>query len=262
MSEVNNKEFEINLSFLTLYEQYQFAATFNTYRKEVLALIKNKGLSTSVQEVNKILVSEMDAIGEDGNEQIDTILLAYPDFIKLAADYSLIPGDFYYDKFFIRKLRALNLTKVPAFFNFQLRTHHKNDLPHFILFVKLAIEEHKKELLNPEKINIYFEILSELQIVEPKNDSFKKLAIKRTANDGLTVLNLEQTVLMIALLQKEKFLLSDQMLSDTAIAELFESLTGYSSHTIRQSLGKYPTLLTTHHSKALNVFLTNLSKNV
>ncbi len=288
MNAINNKEYEINLSVLTLFEQYQFGETFNLYRNEVIGLAKNKGLYTHEPMDFNLLEHELDARSKNTVKAMDTALLTYPHIVKcllkkaisgirkdfsvhlpdcqvyidLSVDYSLIPSDFYYDKFFIRKLRSLNLTKVPTFLNYQLITHYKNDLPYFINFVRLAIEEHTTELLDAKKIKIYYELLSELKITEPKCDTLKRLSIKRTANDRLTALNLEQTVLMIALLQKEKFILSDEILSDSAIADLFEGLTGYSCNTIRQSLGKYPLLITNHHSKALKSFLTNLSKNV
>ena len=86
----------------------------------------------------------------------------------------------------------------------------------------------------------------------------KKGKIKREANDKRTILSQEQTVLLMHYLQQEKVILKDDYLSDKDAGQAFETLTGYSQHTLRQNLGKYYLIQNRENLKELDNLLTRL----
>ena len=276
-------EYELNLNWITTIEQLQYSDTFSIYQKEVTLLLNLKHQILNKSQV--ITLFNLENKTKD-NLNIETILLQYPHFIKLgkqlknkinsqtsnletvsyinlAAEYLINPTDFYYDKFFIRKLRQINTINMFDFLYYHLEKNDKSDSKRFILFVKLALQKHQVELLTPELTQTVNEVLSfiESRQVNPSNETptqITKRKIKRDANDKLTVLNLEQTVLFISYLQKERFILPNEYLSDKTIAEAFELLTGYSPHTIRQSLGKYPNFINKSNSKELDLLIEKI----
>ena len=278
-------EYELNLNWITTIEQLQYSDTFSIYQKEVTLLLNLKHQILNKSQVITLFNLENKNKTKD-NLNIETILLQYPHLIKLgkqlknkinsqtsnletvsyinlAAEYLINPTDFYYDKFFIRKLRQINTINMFDFLYYHLEKNDKSDSKRFILFVKLALQKHQVELLTPELTQTVNEVLSfiESRQVNPSNEiptQITKRKIKRDANDKLTVLNLEQTVLFISYLQKERFILPNEYLSDKTIAEAFELLTGYSPHTIRQSLGKYPNFINKSNSKELDLLIEKL----
>ena len=88
------------------------------------------------------------------------------------------------------------------------------------------------------------------------NGKIKK--IKRTANDNLTCLSQEQTVLLMYYLQKEGVLLKGEYLSDMDAGKAFEILTGYSPNTLRQNLSKFNLYLNRTNLTEIDNLLTRL----
>ena len=88
--------------------------------------------------------------------------------------------------------------------------------------------------------------------------SNKKGKVKREAQDKLTCLNQEQTVLLMYYLQQERVLLKDEYLSDLDAGKAFEILTGYSQHTLRQNLSKFHLYQNKTNLKEIDNLLTRL----
>ncbi len=76
-------------------------------------------------------------------------------------------------------------------------------------------------------------------------------AIRRDASDNWTVLNVEETVVLIHYLQKANVFLKEEYLSDKDAALAFEILTGYSRNTIRVKLGQIHSEDSRTHRKTL-----------
>jgi hypothetical protein len=67
----------------------------------------------------------------------------------------------------------------------------------------------------------------------------KRGRINRRAEDNITILNREQTILFIQYLKQVGVFLKDEYLTDLDAGKAFELLTGYSQNTLRQDLGKF-----------------------
>lgn len=90
------------------------------------------------------------------------------------------------------------------------------------------------------------------------NGTKKKFQGKRTAQDKLTCLSQEQTVLLMYYLQRENVLLKDEYLTDMDAGKAFEILTGYSQNTIRLNLGKFHIYQNKTNLKEIDNLLTRL----
>ncbi len=88
--------------------------------------------------------------------------------------------------------------------------------------------------------------------------TLKKGKLKREAQDKLTCLSQEQTVLLMYYLQQERVFLKDEYLTDMDAGKAFEILTGYSQHTLRQNLSKFNLYQNKANLKELDNLLTRL----
>lgn len=86
----------------------------------------------------------------------------------------------------------------------------------------------------------------------------RKRKITRDAHDKLTSLNQEQTALLVHYLQQEKVFLKGEHLNDKEMGTAFEILTGYSQHTLRQTLGKFTKSISKENLKEIDNLLTRL----
>jgi hypothetical protein len=86
----------------------------------------------------------------------------------------------------------------------------------------------------------------------------KRFNVKREAQDKLTCLSQEQTVLLMYYLQQERVFLKDEYLKDMDAGKAFEILTGYSQHTLRQNLGKFYLFQNKQNLKEIDHILTRL----
>lgn len=88
----------------------------------------------------------------------------------------------------------------------------------------------------------------------------KRGKVKREANDKHTCLNMEQTAQLIYYFQKERAFLQDELLSDKDAGAAFEILTGYSKHTLRQTLGKFAGRTNNENLKEIDLLLNRVKK--
>lgn len=269
---------EINLNKLTVYEQVKFPGGYDDYRNEVVALLQLRNNYLS----EKDLLSSHFTNGKALNETtIDQLLQEYPSILRtghkdkdtggfmyldLGADYNVQPGDIFYDSFFIRQLRNTDLLQVYDFLNYHLMEYY-DDIQAFSVFLRICIRKHKEKFLENNTIETVNEWISHKE--KQAEDESKGLAgipngqhrrgrIKREANDGITALNQEQTVLLIYLLQQAKVILKDEYLTGAEAGRAFEILTGYSQNTLRQTLSKISQYHTKANLKDLNHLFADL----
>jgi hypothetical protein len=151
--------------------------------------------------------------------------------------------DVFFDYFFICKLRHESLLDLDEFLDFHLDYSFKNNRPDFLRFLNLALRQHNS-LLKPDTIQTVHEWISaeesekENADISAENDVRIKGRIERQANDNLTSLSLDQTALLIQFMQEARIILKGDNLTYTHAGKAFSMLTGYSSHTLRQQLGK------------------------
>ena len=150
-------------------------------------------------------------------------------------------GDNFFDYFFTIKLRHLDLLEIDNYLSYHLENSFVNDFTKFHRFLNITVRKYDNTLLNPKIIDTINEWItgSEKEITQKGSDKEEKIKgrIPREAGDHLTVLNLSQTALFIQYLQKARFILKGDNLNDTQAGKAFHILTGYSAHTIRQTLG-------------------------
>src|ERR1019366_6593488 len=128
--------------------------------------------------------------------------------------------------------------------NYSFENYNSDNKTDFIRFLKLTLRKHGNRLLLPEQMETINEWIAEKEkevalsgTVEPKT----KVRIKRERDDKVTLLNQEQTALLIHCLRKTKVILIDEFLNNKEAGVAFSILTGYSADTLRQNLNKSET---------------------
>lgn len=101
-----------------------------------------------------------------------------------------------------------------------------------------ALEDFKKFLMKHGNENLSDPVLKEAvsTLIEQNKSKESPPRIKRTKNDNITKLSLEQTALLIYFLRQSKIILGESYLPKTGAAEAIEILTGYSKNTLRPEL--------------------------
>ena len=252
----------INLNHLTAGEYLQFSASFKEYSEAVLFMLKIKDdflyEDYLIEEYRN--EPEVETLIGDGRQAMDAIKDAFPDrFISAGSrrkkegeefkpawfdlwkeDYIITPEHPSYNLFFTYKLRQTDILELDKFLNDFLE-NEADTKTDFIRFLKLTLRKHSKKLLQPEQIDTINEWITEQEkepalsgTIEPKI----KGKIKRERDDKVTLLNQEQTALLIYCLRKTKVILIDEFLNNKEAGVAFSILTGYSADTIRQNLSK------------------------
>ena len=259
---MEKRSYGINLNHLTAGEYLQFPTSFKEYSEAVLFMFKIKDdflyEDYLIEEYRN--EPEVENLIRDGKQAMDAIRNAFPDrFISAGSrrkkegeeskpawfdlwkeGYVITPEHPLYDLLFVYKLRQTDLLELDNTLNdfFENEKDNKTD---FIRFLKLTLRKHSKKLLQPEQIETINEWITEqekepalLGTIEPKI----KGKIKRERDDKVTLLNQEQTALLIYCLRKTKVILIDEFLNNKEAGVAFSILTGYSADTIRQNLSK------------------------
>lgn len=269
-----DQELELNLNSITLWEQVVHKDTFAEYREYVVLLLQSKDLYLFEDEILKQCKSD----------NIEQVLQEHPHihrtnahrknedgsfskkYLNLAAEYFVQPQDFLYDVFFAYKLRQMNLLKIDTFLEYHISNYYDNNLQEFLRFLRICARKHEVKLLNPEIIQTVNEWVEtkgkqqqqSLQGIENESFQTKNGKIKRKAEDKLTCLSQEQTVLLMSFLQQERIFLKDEYLNKKDAGIAFEILTGYSQHTIRQNLSNSKDYQNKTNLKEIDNLLTRL----
>lgn len=267
-------ELELNLNRITVWEEIVRKDTFEEYKKYAVMLLQTKDLYLFEKEVLKACKSD----------NIEKVLQQYPHILKTGArrknedgtfstkymdigtDYCIQTNDFQYDVFFAYKLRQLDLLQIDAFLEYHILHYYDNNLQEFSRFLRICIRKQTTKLLSPgiiQTVNEWVETKEKQQqdlkgTTENLSAKTKKGKVKREAQDKLTCLSQEQTVLLMYYLQQERVLLKDEYLTDMDAGKAFEILTGYSQHSLRQNLSKFNLYQNKTNLKEIDNLLTRL----
>ena len=279
-----NPFLELDLSRITLLESIKYEEGFQEYQRCVsnLLMLNNmaysekeilegfKGGGFQINSIDELLqqfphVMPKGAVMNAEGEAVDGL------FVNIAQKYFVQPDDTNYDTIFAHNLRQLDLFRIDRSLDYHLEHYYNNSLLDFSRFLTLCIRKHQKNILSQETAESVTdwinykenkrkeaELKALQQLSEIKEEKNKKTKVKREAGDKRTVLNQEQTVLLMSFLQQEKIILKDEYLTDMDAGKAFEMLTGYSQHTLRQNLGKYFLLQNNENLKAIDNTLTRL----
>jgi hypothetical protein len=147
------------------------------------------------------------------------------------------PEDDFFDYFFACKLRQVDLLQVDDFLNYHLEKKFGSDTDKFVRFLLIVLRKHK-DLLKQDVLDTVSEWSSSLSKTTPSAEQASvKGRMKRTADDGITFLNLEQTALLVHFMQEARMLLKDEYLNNKQAGQAMSMLTGYSSDTLRLEIG-------------------------
>jgi hypothetical protein len=270
-----DKELELNLDRITFGEYISFRDSFEEYKANAVILLQLKNLYLSEKEV--LEGHKLDSI-EQVLERYPYILNAGSSrknkknsfskrYFDLGTDYFIQPKDFIYDVFFAYRLRQLDILKIDTFLNYHILNYYDNNLQEFSRFLRICIRKHEAKLLKPETIQTVNEWVTDKEkqeqdflngTLEKKSIKAKKGKVKRAAQDNLTCLSQEQTVLLMHYLQQERVLLKDEYLLKLDAGLAFEILTGYSQHTLRQNLSNPDTYKTKENLRLIDHLLTRM----
>jgi hypothetical protein len=152
--------------------------------------------------------------------------------------------DDFFDYFFSCKLRHLSLLDIDELLTFHLVYSFKNNKQDYFRFLNLVLRQHQK-MLNMDIIQTVQEWIVSKETQLEDNDLLGSEAeprikgrIERQANDNLTALSVDQTALLVEFMQDARIILKGDYLTYTHAGKAFSILTGYSSHSLRQKLGK------------------------
>jgi hypothetical protein len=226
-----NKDFEdykkIAFLFLNHKGKYLFADDIlKTY---------NKGMT-----LEKVLEQEKDRFLPGSNQKKGGKM--QPTFYDLWSMEEVEKTDDFFDFFFATKLRQLSILEIGDFLSYHLEHSFKNKKQEFYKFLNLPLSQHQK-LITPtirEAVNDWIktnETASSGNSENPEKEEKVKGRPPRQTGDRLTALNLNQTALLIQLMQQTGVILKGDYLTYSQAGKAFNLLTGYSAHTIRQQLG-------------------------
>ncbi len=261
---MGENNYSINLRDLSIYESLLFPDSFKEYSEMAEFLLRKKSMFILEDNLIELYREEPEVkdLMELGNIPIGAITAAFPNrfvreaihpktggeedegvwgWMDLWSDYIITQHDELYDLFFTYKLRQTDLMELDNILIFFLENNSGDNKTQFIRFLKLTLRKHSKKLLQPEQIDTINEWITEQEkepalsgTIEPKI----KGRIKRERDDKVTLLNQEQTALLIYCLRKTKVILIDEFLNNKEAGVAFSILTGYSADTIRQNLSK------------------------
>lgn len=154
--------------------------------------------------------------------------------------------DTYFNFFFTRRLRQLDISELPDFLTFYLLYAFKGNRDEYVKFLNLSIREYAEKVpLTQEIIDTVQDWIMESGSINPAAaddpadslDEKVKGRLVREPGDRLTSLTLNQTALLIQLLQQNNVILKGEYLTYSHAGKAFGILTGYSANSLRQQLG-------------------------
>lgn len=259
------QRYELFLNHITAIESFRYPHSFEVYKKDASDMLQYTGQFWFEDDlIEKFKGDEtVKSVQKDEPLTIQHLLTAMPDAFVSKGEkrkknkddkeptpiwynvwdiFYVTPDDgLYYDLFFTYKIRCLDLLEVDDFLNYQLEIWYENNSKKFFRFLQLTVRKHEK-LLPVEYIQTVNEWMAgkekEPTLEGTEKPSVKtKSKLKRESADNLTMLNQEQTALLIHYLQKAKIFLKDEFLNNKQAGEAMAILTGYSADTLRQTLG-------------------------
>ncbi len=246
-------DLELNIYYLSIAEALRSEEEYTDYQGAVVKMLELKNMPIPESE---ILQRHQKKNMQEVFEQVENGFLIYAKaeqkdesgnvtfvWYDTWADYFISENDPLYSVFFTYKIRHIDLTDIDDFLNYQLTEKYDGNFPRFTRFLTIAMRKHATALLTNAHIKTANEWLLLKQEEINQNSSETETVVnikgrpKRTGDDKLTVLNQEQTVLLIHYLQKAKVFYQGDFLTNKQAGQAFHILTGYSADTIRLKLG-------------------------
>jgi hypothetical protein len=255
----NDNPFEISTVWLTFAESSGYPEQFKSFRNSLTVLSQIKGWYFSeaqLLEITKLPTIEAALKANPFYIKVDVVDLEMEDgkapeqaYIDLLINYIVQRGDMFYDLFYVCKLRNTDFFRLDGFLEFHLSTYYENDFTFYSRFLKILIKQYKGEYLTDTHVELIQEWIIDkekalvLSVNSPNaidgvSDSewHRKGRRKREADDKMTCLNQEQTVLFINYLKQHRVILNGDNLKHMDAGIAFSILTGYSKNTLRQNL--------------------------
>ena len=255
-----NQYFEVDLNYISSSEYMSKASDYDhqlEYVNIVISMLSQEG----------IFLFEEDIMNRFNNLSFSEILEQNENFVqghnrrnpakqgKLCPTYydtwmSLLitPEKTSYPFFFAHLLKHTDLLQIDQCLAYQLEKYHSNDFSAFSRLLALMLRKFEGVVI-PEKAVATIQEWIDVKAAQQKKgedesgDSSlsgkKRGRINRRAEDNITTLNREQTILLIQYLKQVGVFLKDEYLTDLDAGKAFELLTGYSQNTLRQDLGKF-----------------------
>lgn len=244
---MNTINYELNLKDSTMREYFFYKETFDQYKMET---------TFSLSNLNKY-IPEGAKLEEHGGKTIEEMAIERqaryisPGQIKidgknvrvwcdLLEDFLITPKyEQMYGRFMAYYLRHISLLYIDRFLEYHLSNYFGEDEKKFTRFLRLTLREQTDGLLTEDVIQTINEWIDE-KLKQTDQSSVKvktKGKPKRLAGDKTTVLSQEQTTVLIHFLKEAKIIYRGEYLTNKEAGEAFSILTGYSSDTIRQTLG-------------------------
>jgi hypothetical protein len=255
-----NQYFEVDLSFISNREYMSKISDYD-HQLEYLNIV------TSMLSQEGIFLFEEDITNRFDNLPLSEILEQNENFVhgqnrrnpakqgKLCPTYYdtwtslfITPEKKSYPLFFAHLLKHTDLLQIDQCLAYQLEKYHSNDFSAFSRLLALMLRKFESVVI-PEKTIVTIQEWMDAKAAQQKKDEDesddfslnekKRGRINRRADDKITSLNREQTILLIQYLKQARVFLKDEYLTDLDAGKAFELLTGYSQNTLRQDLGKF-----------------------
>ncbi len=254
----SNQYFEVDLGLISSHEK--------RIRSEYDYKLEYESLVTSMLGHEGIYLFEEDITDRFNNLSLQEILEQQENFVqgpnlpnprkqnKRCATYYdttmvfyITPKNIYYPEFFAYLLKHSDLIKIDQCLTYQLEKYHGNDFNAFSRLLVLMIRKFGHVII-PEQVVVtiqeWLTVKTEQHTKEEGDSSGssasgKRGKINRRAEDNITSLNREQTILFIQYMKEAGVFLKDEYLTDANAGKAFELLTGFSQNTLRQDLGKF-----------------------
>jgi hypothetical protein len=278
-----NQNFEVDLNFISSREYIGKTSDYNhqlEYVNVVTSMLSSEGL----------FLFEEDIVNRFNNLSFSEILQQNENFVqghnrhnparqgKLCPTYydtwmslTITPDKSYYPFFFAHLLKHTDLLMIDECMAYQLKKYHANDFTTFSRLLLLMLRKFEGVVI-PEKIMItiqeWMDVKAEQQKKEegesddPTSSGKKRGRINRRAEDNITSLNREQTILLIQYLKQAGVFLRDEYLTDLDAGKAFELLTGFSQNTLRQDLGKFYQFQNKENLKRLQQVLSQVTHQI
>jgi hypothetical protein len=263
-----NEDFELNLNHLTVAE-HSMEENFDEYKGRVALWMVHKELHLFAEDI-LIKYPEGVTLEEIFNENPDQYVPGMGKekngrgeqvWYDILERYIIEPSDIFFDYFFICKMRHVDLLDIDNYLAYQLEKSFDNDLAKFHRFILLIVRKHKKLLTQEqsETVNEWVNTTKSEQatVGEQRLKTFLSNT-KRTIDDKKTVLNLQQTVLLVRLLQEGRMLLDDTHFNKTQAGQALNILSGYSADSLRMELGNTKTKADKKDLEKLHASITKL----
>lgn len=248
---MGNSSYKLILNHITAEESLpQFSKDFQNYEQMASLFLNHKGKHLFAEDIlsnyregmtlERLFDQEKGRFFSGANRKKGDKL--QPTWYDLWSQEEIVRSDNFFDFFFVTKLRHLSLLNIGDFLSFHFEHNFNDDKKEFHKFLKLALLQHQK-LVTSTIIEVVNEWVKENETANPNstempdNESKIKGRIVREAGDGRTALTLNQTTLLIQLMQETGVILKGDYLSYNQAGKAFNLLTGYSAHNIRQQLG-------------------------